>query len=83
MSRSMAALSMITRGWQPRKHRNDRKPCSSRPGRSIDHLAGAHEQRRRDVEAEGLGDGKLVLRRLLRWQFGWLCSLEDSIYVAE
>src|SRR5258708_39448608 len=48
---------------------------------SFDHLVGARKQRRRHLEAEGLGgleiDHKLKLDRLLNWQIARLDALED------
>ena len=59
----------------------------SQQGSSLfDHLVGAGEQRRWDVEAERLGglevDHQLELGRLLHWKIGGLGTPEDFVNVA-
>src|SRR5262244_2268063 len=67
----------------PDFHRLDR--TSLRLAHSFDHLVGAGEQRRRNVDAECSGgfqiDDQLVLGRRLHRQIGRLLALENAINV--
>jgi hypothetical protein len=69
---------------EPERRPKPEGPTSAtdqRPNRSLNHFVGAGEGRWRDCDAERLGSvevhHELEGRRLLDWQIGGLCAVED------